>query len=106
MARDKSKLPSTPLLTVKLPSRRPPAASLAGSAPVIQNLPVPSPRPSKSRAGANTAALMPRADRAFHVPGAAPAHLGGARDAAVQRRAVPRRDVHAAARKRALHAEL
>src|SRR5438477_504882 len=71
MARDKSKLPSTPLLTVKLPSRRPPEASLAGSAPVIQNLPVPSPRPSKSRAGANTPALMPRAVTApstFQVP--------------------------------------
>src|SRR5467141_4110608 len=105
MARDRSKLPSTPLLTVKLPSRRPPEASLAGSLPVIQNLPVPSPRPSESRAGANTAALMPRAvttPSTFQVPPqrtwAVPETLPFS--------AAPRRDVHAAARERALHAEL
>src|SRR5882672_4779432 len=71
MARDRSKLPSAPLLTVKLPSRRPPEPSLAGSLPVIQNLAVPPPRPSESRAGANTAALMPRAvttPSTFQVP--------------------------------------
>jgi hypothetical protein len=75
-------LPSTPRVTVKLPSSRAVEASLPG-APRIWNLPLPSALPSDTSAGANTAAYRLRAvtapstlqlspQRTFAVPDTVP----------------------------------
>ena len=47
-----------------------------------------------------------RGHHAVDVPGVAPAHVGGAGDVPAVQQAVPLRDLHAAARRLALHAEL
>ncbi len=91
MARDRSKLPRTPLLTLKVPSMRPRFLKFVGSGSFIENLPVPSALPSDNRAGANTAALMPRTvitpstlqvlpHLTFAVPEIAPSRLAPPQD--------------------------